>query len=844
MDHLPPQRPDQVERVTIVGPTPGGGYTFAGLDGELYHGKPTIVGGHQPGDRPHVGFVSGARREPVIIEGWQSTVRRVHNRLLFPQTPSRSTILYWSQSEASHLRNNCATESARLPSMSGSAAAIYTYYSKAGSLHDSRGRAYGLVSYREGTAPRLAVSYPRFNSSGTALEAYRIDVLDNDGALIRSIEFSTTTLAPFGNFAPDQLFLNQDNTHFWLTPVSSVDMVRMRAWNDGSPHQLTTASDRPNSFISVAYNAVLYPAFTAEYTGGANASGSPPAYWPPSIIPLGASLTGSIQGLVRNASEVISSSWAIDPSVICNLPRSIMSSMAGVGTGWPAAPDGTSWTVAVSERSLMDGTIPANAALGHGYREADPYTGGTIQHNTNLGSYTHSLQLNIGEIDSSNGNRLWVKRFTISPSAPIIAEGLLSPFESYMASPFGSGPGDRGYGPVIIEGRVLENELSDKIDLGFPGEYVAFVYPGRISASLTGSGTEEGVAFNWPQFEYFPGVNMRLFPHRPNNVLAIPASSETSSFYTGCKNNLAAFTDFGVSSDGCGPGIFRDTQGNIYFSYMFPRGFLVQGRILTRSTFPSGGGIQMYDRHLPSMAFGWESRQVSLDKNGVLRWERDLTQWKSDAEWWGRSGSDYGFDFIVGGAVGGSLPLSDNVYWQIPVGDGKFLITIKEYHGPGSSFRPDMYLEVQDGATGTVLQSQFLPDYFDLYTADIRRDPGTGAISPTGTLIAYAGERKWFVADSKVKAGVDAAGIPWAIIFMNHSTRDPWDGIASYDQIYVIQAPADGSIGAWSAVTTWNPGPSDIYPGSADWASVIISDGFMCWTHWDGSAWKVYKKAL
>lgn len=807
----------------------------------VFRNVPSVVGSCLAGDTVTISFLNPSEhRNPSIIYKADSNIQFDSNRFFDPR---RSPfILWWTQSEASHLRNNCLNESAPLPSMTINAAtSIYTYYSKAGSLHDSRGRAYGLVSFKEGINYRLAVSYPRFNSSGTALEAYRIDILDTDGGLIRSIEFVTTTLAPFGNFAPDQLFLNQDNVHLWLTPKSSVDMVRMRAWNDGDPHQLVTNSDRPNSFISVAYDAVLYPAFIAEYTGGANASGSPPAYWPPTITPLGASMTGSIQGFIRNSVEVLSSSWAIDPSVACNLPRSIISSMAGTGTGWPASPDGSSWTVAISERSLMDGMIPANAALGHGYREADSYTGGTLQHNTNLGNYTHAIQLNISELSATNGQRIWIKRFKVVPQAPIVIEGLLSPFESYMASPFGSGPGDHGYGPVIIEGRVSENELLDKRDIdGSPGDSVAMIYPGR---DIVGGITTRGVAFNWPQYQYFPGVNIRLFPHRSNSVLAIPASSETSSFYTGCKNNLAAFTDFGLSSDGCGPGIFRDTQGNIYFSYMFPRGFLVQGKIITRTTFPGGGVIQQYDRHLPSMEWGWESRQVSLTKNGVLRWERDLTQWKSDAEWYGRSGSDYGFDFIVGGAAGSTpLPLSDNVYWQIPVGDGKFLITIKEYHGLGSSFRPDLYLEVQDGSTGTVVQSQYLPDYFDTYATTIKRNPSTGAISPDGSLIAYAGERKWFVTNSRVKAGVDSSGIPWAMIYMKHSTRDPWDGIPSYNQIYVIQAPTDGSIGAWSAMGTWNPGPSDDYPMDVDWESVVISEGSMYWNHWNGSDWKVYRK--
>lgn len=745
------------------------------------------------------------------------------------RSPSRnSTILFWSQSESCHLRNNCAVEAARVFAFTAAGSAIYTYTSKTGGSHDSRARAYGLATFRENGTPRLAVAYPRFGS-GDNLEAYRMDILNPDGSLVRYTEWATTTADPLGNPASNQQFLDPSNLHLWINPQYTTEQLRLRAWHDGSPHKVSSAG-RNNDFVSCAFNSVLYPAFIASYTGGANSSGSPPPYWPPTISAL-AYTGGNIQGLVRDESEGLVS-WTLNPTSLATLPKSIISSCSGSGTGWPGSPDGTTWTIAVSERALLDGMVAANAALGHGYAKRKHFTGSEIQYDTKLHDYTHKLRLNIAEIDSATGRPVWQKSITIEPTTPIVPEGLLTPFESYLASPFGTGPGDIGYGPVIVEGRVAENSLSDKTPTDGFGYAFPLVYPGRLIESGV---TLQGVEFSWPQFQYFRAANIRLFPHRSNDVLPIPPSSESSDFYSGCKNNLATFTQFGLTTEDqsspCGPGIFRDTTGNIYFSYMFPRGFLMQGKSYYRSDIVDSH-IQYYVKHLPFVNWGWESRQVSLDKNGVLRWERDLTQWLSDAEWWGHTGADFGFDFVVGGPSGEPLPLSDNLPWQIPVGDGKFLITLREYHGIGSSYRPDMYLEVQDGSTGAVLQSQYLPEYFDTVAFDTYDGP---------TLIAVAGERIWYVSDVKVKAGVSSTGVAWAIIYMRHSTRD--NSSASYDQIYTIQAPSDGSIAAWSGVGLWNPGAHEA-PTGADWESVALSDGAIYWNHWDGSAWKIYKKTL
>lgn len=84
MEFLPDHRRDHIEKVSIIGPSDGGGYSFTAQNGDVYHGKPTIVGGHQPGESVLVGYMSG-RREPVILEGWQSNVIRLP-KIHLPQT--------------------------------------------------------------------------------------------------------------------------------------------------------------------------------------------------------------------------------------------------------------------------------------------------------------------------------------------------------------------------------------------------------------------------------------------------------------------------------------------------------------------------------------------------------------------------------------------------------------------------------------------------------------------------------------------------------------------------------------------------------------------------------------
>lgn len=89
--------PDDLEHVTILGDSPGGGYSFQGLDGETYHGKPSLVGGHRPGARECVGFLSpGGRREPVILTG-PDTPRGLPHAWLFSSKPWVRGL--WTQAE-------------------------------------------------------------------------------------------------------------------------------------------------------------------------------------------------------------------------------------------------------------------------------------------------------------------------------------------------------------------------------------------------------------------------------------------------------------------------------------------------------------------------------------------------------------------------------------------------------------------------------------------------------------------------------------------------------------------------------------------------------------------------
>lgn len=787
----------------------------------------------QAGSSHIIGYEEGNRQLPFVVGRGNSGSSR-------PSAPAR-LLKFWCQSEATHLRNNCAPEACQLLPFTAAGSPIYTYYSKAGSLHDARGRAFGLVSFREGTAARLAVSYPRFNSAGDALEAYRIDILDADGTFVRSIEFATSTVAPFGNAASDQLFLNSENLHFWLTPRFSVDSVRLRAWNDGEAHQLASDSDRDNNYLSCAYEFVLYPRYTIAYSGAIQEDGS--GYWPCPISSLLASFTGSIKGLIRAATETLTS-WEILPTVICNLPSALISDVAGPGTGWPANFAGRSWTVAVSERALLDGTLPANAALGYGYIPVASET----QHNTNLGLFSKTLQLNVAELDAATGARKWIYRITKAATTPITAEGLLTPFESYMASPFGSGPAS---GVTAIEGRVTENSLSDVTDY-FPegvnaGDGQPLCYPGR---TIEGGVTTQGAAFSWPSFQYFRATNIRLFPWRNNDLITTPPSTETSSFYSGCSNNLDKFTKYGLQLDNtgapCGPGIFRDKSDNIYFAYMFPRGLMVQGRVFYRLEFTEGGPEdgERWDKHLPALDHVWEARQVSLTGAGVLRWEHELTEWMTDAEWYGRTDAEYGTDFIVGGPVGGSVPILGNVPWQVPPDTGKFFLRIREkFANLGSLYRPDLYMEIMDGSTGGVLQTLFLPASVDVLASDRYQDSGSGDVGDTGDIyLARAGERKWYVSDTRLKSAVDSNGVEWCILYLKHATRDL--SASPVEQILTYQAPVNGSVNDWTLVGDWTVSSGNDAPTDADWESVVLSDGVIYWNHWDGSAWKVYSKTL
>lgn len=94
-----PQR-DQFEKVRLLGPTPGGGYSFETQRGDIYHGKPSLAGGHSPGDRLTVGYLSpGGMREPVIVDGWASTIVRYPKLASLPFTSIPGLIGVWSQGQ-------------------------------------------------------------------------------------------------------------------------------------------------------------------------------------------------------------------------------------------------------------------------------------------------------------------------------------------------------------------------------------------------------------------------------------------------------------------------------------------------------------------------------------------------------------------------------------------------------------------------------------------------------------------------------------------------------------------------------------------------------------------------
>lgn len=801
------------------------------------------------GDQVTLGFLEDQAGLPIIIS-------RGHRRVQGNIIGAVASLKYWSQSEATHLRNNCAPEACRLFTMSSPGDIIYTYSTKHGGLNDPRGRAFGLVSFREGTAGRLGVGYLRYNAGATLLEAYRVDVIESTGSgLVRTHEFSTTTASAIGNTVSDQLFLNSVNNHFWMNPRFGTETPRLRAWNDGENHQVSSLSPRPNYYVSVAFGSVLYPAFSVSYSGGTQVDDSAHNYWPLAITPLVATFVGSIQGLTRNAAEDIPTTWTVNPAILCSL-GGIVSSCTGPGTGWPASPDGSTWTVAIAERALLDGTDGALAAIGYGQGQY-PITTAFLSesfHNLHLGDFTLTLQLNVVELAAADGAAVWTRRITKTPQAPIILEGLLTPFESYIASPFGLGP---AVGVDGVEGRVLENSLTDYIPWlsTVPTDFFPWMYPGRLS----GGPTIRGTSFSWPHQRFFGPGNMRLFPWRSNNILATPASTDTSSFYTGCRDNMATITEFGYDTDlagvpngegaGCSPGIQRDTAGNIYFSYFFPRGLLVRGRVLSRYVFELGGPEDgyRYDKHLPYLKWGWEARSRKYSAEGQLLWEKDLTQWHADAEWWGLSGGEYA-DFpekVIGGPVGASVPVVDNEFCKVPVGDGKFVLVARETHDIlGSVYRPDLVLEVWNGETGATLTSIALWGPNDVFATDRRQDSVSGDIGTTGDiLLALAGERKSYGRNVRIKAAVDSAGVAWAIIYWQIASRD--SAFGAYEQIYTIQAPTDGSIGGWSGVGyVYQPGAHEA-PSGDDWESVVLVDGMMLWVHLAGDgAWKVYRKTL
>lgn len=141
-----PPRGPALEPVTVIGPTPGGGYSFAGVDGNVYAGKPSVVGNHQPGDRLYAGFLDvKGRRDPFLLGGWADKVKRL------PLYLPRVLRGLWSQGQGSAALDNLTTIA--LPRWQQTEEALASAYDLFYSSNSSRGL---VVVDQEGQPARWA----------------------------------------------------------------------------------------------------------------------------------------------------------------------------------------------------------------------------------------------------------------------------------------------------------------------------------------------------------------------------------------------------------------------------------------------------------------------------------------------------------------------------------------------------------------------------------------------------------------------------------------------------------------------------------------------------------------
>lgn len=761
---------------------------------------------------------------------------------------SNRELTFWTQSAATHLQNSCSPDRCRAFPLGAPGSILYSYFSRSGAGHDSRARVFGLVAFKDrAKKSRLGLAYPVFTAGGDRLECYKIEVLTMTGDLVETFEFASVATAPLGNWSSfGQFFIDPASLHFVLAPFSTAEQVCLRAWTGANgPRMSTTPVDRQNLFVSSAFQRLLYAAFTMDYTWGHAPNIG--AYWPLTLTaPFTATAAAKLQGFTRTDEGESSLQWSRSPLDLVAAGDRVVSGCFGHLGGWPASPDGSSWTVAISERELFDPSVPEAAALLYGYK--------TKIHNSivefAVTSFARRLQLHVHELSADTGKPLWTHTIAVDPSVPIADDALLTPMENYILSPFGTGliPADRveynyATDPPTAHtfstragGRVSEGGLPSDAEWieGHPEYLLPNVYPGRIRDPYS----SYGALFQWPTFLYFQGPIV-LFPRaQGNDVRPVGAFSGSSSFYDGNKNNFRCLTEFLLREDSCGPGLRRDPDGNIYFCYARPFPFLIGGQVVSLdSVLP--GETRTTHYHKPQLVWGGETFQVSLTAKRAVRWVRDLTTRSPGCSWWNTS-HVFGelSDTVIGGTASTALPVVGNV-WEPGLPIGRFVFTVREVRFD-INFRPDNYLDIAEAGDGNnVVNTVYLTNYggsdaFDTLSADVP-DPDN-----PGSTLASAGERVWYSQSVKIKGAVDDAGIEWVLIYMEQLKRDR---TVFKRQLLTLQAPTDKSIGQWSDIGLWEPGPGE-GPDAADFDSLVLFDGGYCWNHWDGVAQRIYSRTL
>lgn len=102
--------------VTVQGDSVGGGYTFTGIDGHEYQGKPSVGGKPQPGDRANAGLVSRHDRRMPFILGDARPVKEFSSANLLSRPYARA---YWPQAEGQPELSNATFEATPQAVMTG-----------------------------------------------------------------------------------------------------------------------------------------------------------------------------------------------------------------------------------------------------------------------------------------------------------------------------------------------------------------------------------------------------------------------------------------------------------------------------------------------------------------------------------------------------------------------------------------------------------------------------------------------------------------------------------------------------------------------------------------------------